>query len=88
MVEDLHHAGTEYQIGVPPRRIDILTQISGVAFEEAWPFALEASLGEHEVRVLGRAALIINKRASGRLKDLADVERLEQLEPTSEEHEE
>lgn len=84
-VEDLHHAGTVYQIGVEPRRIDIITQISGVTFDEAWPVANHASLGEHQLRVLGRAALITNKRAAGRLKDLADAERLEQLEPGSSE---
>jgi hypothetical protein len=82
-VDDLHHAGTVYQIGVEPRRIDILTKISGVTFDEAWPLAIEASIGEHQLRVLGRAALITNKRASGRLKDLADVERLEQVVPGS-----
>jgi hypothetical protein len=84
-VEDLHHAGTVYQIGVEPRRIDIITQISGVSFDEAWPLANHASLGEHQLqlRVLGRAALITNKRATGRLKDLADVERLEQIGPGS-----
>jgi hypothetical protein len=82
-VDDLHHAGTVYQIGVEPRRIDILTKISGVTFDEAWPLAIEASLGEHQLRVLGRAALITNKRALGRLKDLADVERLEQVVPGS-----
>lgn len=64
------------QIGLPPRRIDILTSISGVGFEEAWP---ERAIHEVEglaVPFLGRAALVRNKRASGRAKDIADLEAL------------
>lgn len=74
---DFASPGIVYQVGLPPRRIDILTQISGLTFEQAWESRVLAEVDGHEVPFLGRAALIANKRASGRLKDLADVERLE-----------
>ena len=60
------HLGTVFKIGVPPVRIDILTRIDGVA-----------TVGGIGVFVLSRAHLILNKKTSGRLQDLADVERLE-----------
>lgn len=75
--EDLTRPGLVFQIGVPPLRIDILTEIDGVSFEEAWPARVEATFGGLEVPVLSRRHLIVNKKASGRLQDLADVERLE-----------
>ena len=64
------------QFGLPPYRIDLLTGVSGVSFDEAWPDRLEADFGDVRVPFLGRAALIRNKRASGRTKDLADLESL------------
>jgi hypothetical protein len=66
-----------YQIGLPPRRIDLLTGISGVSFEEALKTALTLELAGLQVPFLGRDALLINKRASGREKDLLDVKLLE-----------
>jgi hypothetical protein len=64
------------QVGLPPRRIDILTSISGVAFDDAWPDRVVHETGGLAVPFLGRAALIRNKQASGRTKDLADLEAL------------
>jgi hypothetical protein len=64
------------QIGLPPRRIDILTSISGVAFDQAWPDRVIHETEGLAVPFLGRAALVRNKRASGRAKDLADLEAL------------
>jgi len=61
---------------LPPLRIDILTQISGVAFARAWPRRLRATFEDVPVGVLGRADFLANKRATGRLQDLADAERL------------
>lgn len=58
----------------------MLTVIGGVAFEKAWPARLEASLGGLTVNVLSRRDLIANKRAAGRLQDLADVEFLEEMD--------
>jgi hypothetical protein len=80
-VEDLADERTIFQIGVPPRRIDILTSITGVSFTEAWPERVEASYGEVRFPLLGRAELIKNKRAVGRPKDLLDLELLEKHAP-------
>lgn len=76
--EDLSTPGVIFQIGVVPRRIDILTEIDGVTFEEAWASRISATLGEQSIPVLGRLALIRNKKAAGRKKDLIDVAWLEE----------
>lgn len=73
---DFEHAGTVYQIGLPPRRIDILTQISGVSFEEAEADSISRLIDGMMLRFLGHTTLIRNKQAAARLKDLADVELL------------
>jgi len=78
--EDLQRPDLIFQIGVAPRRIDILTSIEGVTFEEAWPARLEVEIEGLTVPVLSREHLIRNKKASGRPQDLADVARLEQDE--------
>jgi hypothetical protein len=77
-VEDLTRPGTVYQIGLPPRRIDLLTEIDGVNFEEAWQSKTVSQVSALEVPFLGWDALLRNKKASGRPKDLADVRLLEQ----------
>jgi hypothetical protein len=64
------------QIGIPPSRIDVLTGISGVAFEEAWPDRMTIEVAGLPIPFLGRTPLIRNKRSAGRLKDLADLEAL------------
>jgi hypothetical protein len=75
-VSDFESPGTVYQIGLPPRRIDLLTSITGVEYEEAASDALPGHVGPCEVRFIGRAALIKNKSSTGRTKDIADVEQL------------
>jgi hypothetical protein len=75
---DLASPGLVFQIGVPPVRIDVLTAIDGVEFEEAWGARLRTRLADLEITVISKEHLIRNKRAAGRLQDLADVERLEQ----------
>jgi hypothetical protein len=80
--EDFAVSDMVYQIGVPPRRIDVLTTISGVSFDEAWVSKERSELEGFPVYFIGRQALIDNKRAAGRIKDLADVESLEQGKPT------
>jgi hypothetical protein len=76
--DDLRQPDSVVQIGLPPNRIDILTGISGVPdFDAAWQDRVVAIVRERQVPFLGRAALLANKRATGRLKDLADVEALE-----------
>jgi hypothetical protein len=69
-------AGIVYQIGLPPRRIDIMTAISGVSFDEAWASRVMADIDGRSVAFIGRDALVKNKEASGRPKDVADVARL------------
>jgi hypothetical protein len=76
-VADLSVPGVVFQIGLPPLRIDILTRITGVDFATAWTRRRTATFGGVPVAVIGREDLIANKRATGRLKDLADAERLE-----------
>ena len=66
-----------FQIGVVPCRIDILTSVSGVAFEEAWESRLTVEIEGLEVAVLGREARLRNKRAAGSPKDRADAVWLE-----------
>ena len=64
------------QLGLPPYRIDILTSISGVGFDAAWEDRVEGNVAGVDVPVLGRASFRKNKRASGRPKDLADLQAL------------
>jgi hypothetical protein len=73
---DFARKGAVYQIGLPPRRIDVLTEISGVTFEEAWATRETAEVENHAVHIIGRAELVRNKLAAGRPKDIADVARL------------
>lgn len=75
-VTDLSQPGLILQIGVPPLRIDILTAIDGIEFEEAWTARVPMSFADQSAAVLSRDHLIRNKRASARSQDLADVERL------------
>ncbi len=77
--ETLVQPGKVVQLGRPPNRIDLLTGISAVDFEEAIKGSEIADLDGLPVRIIGRAALLKNKRATGRTKDLADVEELEKL---------
>lgn len=76
---DLAREGTVYQIGLPPYRIDVLTSIDGVSFEQAWRGRVVAEADGLKVAFLGRQELLLNKRSTGRTKDLADVEALERL---------
>jgi hypothetical protein len=74
---DLTQPDVVYQIGVPPRRIDLLTSLTGLSFDEAWADRTSGLLGGLEVPFIGRKSLIRNKRALGRARDLADLESLE-----------
>lgn len=65
-------------LGNPPLRIDIMTSIDGVSFDEAWTGRLTARFGAHEVAFLGRDAFRKNKLAAGRAKDLADLALLDE----------
>lgn len=74
---DLASPGTVYQIGLPPRRVDILTSISAVTFDEAWASHVEVTVHGQSLPFLGKDELIRNKRAAARPKDLVDVAALE-----------
>jgi hypothetical protein len=78
---DFAQPGAVYQIGLPPRRIDILTEISGVTFDEAWITRAEGQVEGRTVGFIGRTALLKNKEAAGRLKDVADAARLRKTKP-------
>lgn len=78
--EDFGKPGMVYQIGLPPRRIDLLTEISGVSFDEAWAGRVEIVVSDLQVSLLGRDSLIKNKLATGRKKDLLDVELLREAQ--------
>ncbi len=81
-VDDLIKPDTVFQFGLPPRRIDILTEIDGVSFDEAWRSHILVKIADLEkVPFLGWEALLRNKRASGRPKDLADLDLLERHDP-------
>jgi hypothetical protein len=75
-MEDFMEPGAFVQLGYQPNRIDILPEISGVPFEEAWATAEPTELEGVPVRVLGRESLVKNKRAVGRPKDLVDLDAL------------
>ncbi len=78
-VEDFATEDVVFQIGVAPRRIDILTSIEGVDFDTAWEKRMEIEMEGLTLPVLSLEHLIQNKRALGRPQDLADVARLERL---------
>lgn len=73
---DFASEGVVYQIGLPPGRIDILTQLTGLTFADAWPARDRGSFGEVDVDFIGRDAFIRNKKATGRPRDLGDIDGL------------
>lgn len=75
-VGDFAAPGAVYPMGLPPMRIDVLTQIDGVGFDQAWDSQIVAEVGGLQLPFLGARELIRNKRASGRKKDLQDIELL------------
>jgi hypothetical protein len=79
-LHDLSAAGTVWQIGVAPRRIDILTSIDGVGFDDAWIDRREVVWQGMQVPVLGLAALRRNKAVTGREKDRLDLQLLDDAE--------
>lgn len=73
---DFSKPGAIYQIGVVPGRIDILTELTGITFNDAWTDRVRGTFGDLDVEFIGLAAFIANKRATGRAKDLGDIEGL------------
>lgn len=74
---DFATPGAVLQIGVPPGRIDILTDLTGITFQDAWPNRVTSAFGDVEVDFIGLEAFLRNKRATGRAKDLGDIEGFE-----------
>ena len=74
--EDFSRPGVVFQMGLPPLRIDVLTELSGLTFSEAWSTRTRAPFGPVMVDVIGREAFIKNKRATGRARDIGDIEAL------------
>jgi hypothetical protein len=75
--DDLSTPGVVFQIGLPPYRIDILTALSGISFDEAWPNRIVNEFQGQSYAVIGREDLIRNKRATGRPQDVVDADSLE-----------
>jgi len=82
--DDLAKKDTVLQIGVAPQRIDLLTGIGGVEFDEAWDGRAIATMEGISYPVIGRVELLKNKRAVGRPQDVADATRLEAIPPRHE----
>lgn len=76
-LEDLAQPSTVIQIGVPPFRVDVILQIDGLTFDEAWTTSEEAVIDDEvTVRYISLDKLIVNKLASARPQDLLDVRKL------------
>jgi hypothetical protein len=71
---DFEEEGKVVQLGFPPVRVDILTSITGVSWEQAESGRVKGQFGDVTVHYIGRDEFIANKRALGRKKDLADIE--------------
>ncbi len=76
-VEELSQPNKVFMLGRKPWRIDILTSIDGVSFRRAWSSRVAAEFSPGPLYVIGRSALLANKRASGRTKDLLDIGLIE-----------
>jgi hypothetical protein len=74
--EDLADPDRILQMGTEPVQIHVMSAISGVAWDEAWAGRQTGRCGSHDLPFIGRCEFVRNKRASGRLKDLADIEAL------------
>ena len=75
-VEDFANPGRIVQLGVAPVRVDIVTSLTGISWEEAAAGKKQGIYGDVPVYYIGKEQFIANKRATGRKKDLADVEAL------------
>jgi hypothetical protein len=80
LTEDHFSESGFYQMGRPPVRVDILMEIDGVEFGSAWINRTNADFDGVRAYFIGVDELIINKRASGRLQDLVDIEKLEEAD--------
>lgn len=79
-IDDLTAPDTFYQIGLPPNRIDIITQLEEMDFAACWERRKDVHLGDLPVKYISLSDLIENKERTGRPHDLADVEYLRQAQ--------
>lgn len=77
IAKDLAIAGTIYQMGMPPNRVDILTAVDGLQVQPSWEQRCRARFADVEVAYLSREDIITNKRTVGRPQDLEDAKSLE-----------
>jgi len=75
--QDLIEPTRIIQLGVQPVQIHVMSDITGVSWDDAWEGRVEVRCGLHQIPFIGRREFIINKRASGRMKDLADLDALD-----------
>ena len=78
VVDDFQNQNKVTQLGVPPVRVDIITSITGVTWENASSGKCPGAYGDVPVFYIGKEAFLVNKQSIGRKKDLADVEALEE----------
>ncbi len=78
--EDFAQSDVIVQLGVPPNRIDIITSVDAVPFEEAWATRIDSMLAGTSIRMISKELLLRNKRALGRSQDVADAERISEDE--------
>jgi len=71
-------SGKIIRMGVPPIRLEILTSIDGLEFETCYRNRIVTDIGDIKVNFISKGDLLINKRASGRFKDLDDIEKLQE----------
>lgn len=79
-IEDFSQAGQIIQLGYEPNRVDFITSLGSVTFEEAWAGRVEGRFGDQPVPYLGLRELIRAKEDAGRPQDLADLDWLRQIE--------
>lgn len=73
---DFEEPGTIFQIGVKPRRIDLITEIDGLSFDDAKEDREKIDIEGLSIPIISKSKLIINKMATGRERDRLDAENL------------
>lgn len=76
-IDDIAAGGRILQMGLPPNQVHIMTDVSGPTWDEVWAGSVEGRYGGSPARFIGLREFILNKRAAGRPKDLADIATLE-----------
>ena len=78
-LHDLATPDRVIQLGFPPRRIDLMTSIDGIDFESAWQQRVSIRVDDTDMPIISRQHLLVNKRATGRPQDIADIARLSEI---------